>query len=255
MSQSKLTDEQRVEIAELHVLGKTHAELAKQFGVSPTTIQKTTSRINVGRPTKPTQGLRSMPAAALTEFSKRAKSILWRQDGVMVKKSYDRWKRLVEELKTDGGCTREQAIIQASKDFPCLKRLFREYNVNDYDPNPDSHPGIEHWGQKVPMDGVENENLEQSFRENLAWAIEAAGKYLRTGEAPTSTPNDGAYFLFKQACEEPKDFLGKFTQVEGRGDDDKEKQRLVSRGGKKAIEEIDEMLSSLTGLGDENNDE
>ena len=126
MSKSKLTDEQRVEIAELHVLGKTHAELAEQFGVSPTTIQKTTSRINVGRPTKPTQGLRSMPAAALTEFSKRAKSILWRQDGGKVKKNYDRWKRLVEELKTDGGCTREQAIIQASKDFPCLKRLFRD---------------------------------------------------------------------------------------------------------------------------------
>lgn len=246
MSQAKLTDEQRTEVAELHILGKTHAELAKQFRVSPTTIQKTIKKIGFEKPKIDLPaGQRSMPSAAIAEFAKRAKSILWRQDSGPVRKSFDRWKRLVEELKTDGGCTYQQAVVQASKDFDCLKRLFREYSVNDYDPHPDSHPGIEHWGQKVPMDGIENENREQSFRENLAWAIEAAGKYLRTNEMPVSTPNDGAYFLFRQACEQPKEFLGKFTQVEGRGDDEQERQRRTRESGQRSIDEINEMLRSL----------
>lgn len=238
--QAKLTDEQRVEVAELYSLGRTLAELARQFEVSSSTIQKIVKKADVQKP----KAERSTPGTSIKEFAKRARSILWRQDG-KVKGTYDSWKRKVEEFEKSRAMNPQQAIVQASKDFPCLKRLFREYDVSGYDPHPDSHPDIQHWGQKIPLDSIECENREQSFRENLSWAIETAGKYLRTGEHPTSTPNDGAYFLFKQACEQPKEFLGKFTQIEGRGDDGQEKRRRAREGGQRSIDEINEMLGAL----------
>lgn len=152
---------------------------------------------------------------------------------------------MVEEFKTDGGMNPHQAIVQASKDFPCLKQLFREYNVGANDPHPESHPDIQHFGQPAPMGSIENEEHELSHRENLAWAIDTAGKTLRTGEEPTSCPNDAAYYLYRQACDDPKDFFGKFTQVDIRGGDEQEEQRLARKSGERSIEDINKMLDTL----------
>lgn len=237
---SKLSEEQKIDVIERHLLGETQTALAKEYGVSQTTIQKILRRAN----TKRAKPEKSTPATSIREFAKRARSILWRQDG-KVKGTYDRWQRLVKEFETDGGMNKNQAIVQASKDFPCLKRLFREYNVGENDPHPDSHPDIHMWGQPAPLDGIECEEREQSHRENLSWAIDAAGRFLRTGEAPTKCPNDAAYYLYRQACDEPKDFLGKFTSVEMKGGDDLEEQRLARKSGKRSIAEIEEMLAVI----------
>jgi predicted transcriptional regulator len=242
LPQSKLTDEQRVEIVERHGLGETMSILAKEFGVSLTTVSKYVRKA-AGKSQGQPQEQRSTPATAIRDFAKRARSIIWRQDG-KDKTTYDKWQVRITELEK-GGLNNKQAIVQASKDFPCLEKLFREYDVGEFDPHPESHPRIHMHGKPAPMDGIENEEREQSHRENLSWAIDAAGKFLRTGEAPISTPNDAAYYLYRQACEEPKDFLGKYTQIEAKGGDDLEEQRQAKRSGKRAIDEIDEMLSEL----------
>jgi len=241
---AKLNDKQRAEVVKRYTFGETQAALAKEFKVSISTIGKIIKKANAGRPMKTKQGPRATPAAAIVQFAKRARSILWRQESGVVKKSYDKWKQAVEELKKNGGYTQQQAIVQVSKDFPCLRRLFKEYNVSDFDPNPDSHPTVENWGQKS-VDDIECEGKKQSHRQNLMWAIEAAGKYLRTDITPSKAPNDAAYYLYRQAIEEPKDFLGKFTQIESRADDEGERQRRSREKGQRSISEIEEMLAEL----------
>ena len=94
------------------------------------------------------------------------------------------------------------------------------------------------------IEDIQSENVEQTFRENLTWAIDAAGLKLRTGKSPTKCPNDSAFFLYQQAVENPKDFLTKFAQIEGRsGDSDEDKE--TSRVCKRAIFEIEEQLAAL----------
>ena len=241
--QSKLTDEQKVEIVTRHDLGETQAALAKEFKVGATTISKVVKKAgNKGAIRGPRTT--ATPATSMIEFAKRCRSILWRLDG-KEKGTYNKWQVRVNELKKDSSYSQQQAIVQAAKDFPALKRLFREYDTGEFDPNPDSHPDIHRWGKPAPMEGIENEKKDLSFRENLSWAIATAGKFLRTGDAPTSCPNDEAYFLYRQACEQPKEFLGKFTQVEARTDDGSEEARLAKKSGKRSIDEIEEMLSTL----------
>lgn len=234
---SKLSDDQRIEIIERHTLGESQCALAKEFEVSQTTISKVLKRAGKSRPA-------ARPATSIVEFTKRARSILWRQDG-KEKGTYNRWDRLVEELKADEGMNPHQAVVQASKDFPCLKQLFREYNVGANDPRPESHPDIRHFGQPAIAKNIENEGRELSHYDNLVWAIDTAGRTLRTGEEPTSCPNDAAYYLYRQACDDPKDFFGKFTQVDIRGGDEPEQQRLAKKSGERSIEDINVMLKSL----------
>lgn len=235
--QGKLSDDDKIGIVERHVLGESQCALAKEFKVSQTTISKVIKRAGKSRPP-------AKPTTSIVEFAKRARSILWRQDG-KEKGTYKRWEELVEGFKAGGGMNPHQAIVQASKDFPCLKQLFREYNVGANDPHPESHPDIQHFGQPNLMGSVENEGRPLGHRENLAWAIDTAGKTLRTGEEPTSCPNDAAYYLYRQACDDPKDFFGKFTQVDIRGGDEGEEQRLARKSGKRSIEDINKMLESL----------
>ncbi len=176
------------------------------------------------------------------EFRSRCRSMLWRHDGG-VKKEYERFEARVSALMDRSKYGILQATVQAAKDHKCLKRLFREYDVSAFDPNPDSHPSLV--SDDLEITDIKNEEKEQTHRENLQWAIAMAGRYLRTNEEPAVVPNDAAYYLYQQACAEPKDFLSKFNQIESKGDSELDERKKSRNAGKRRIEEIDEMLSML----------
>lgn len=245
MGERKLDDKQREEGVFRCQHGETGSELAKEFGVTPQTICRVAGKAD-GKQAKAAMPPRESPAKAIREFTKRAKSILWREDHGAAKKTYDRWGQRVRELKEGAaGYTQEQAVIQASKEFPCLAKLFREYQqANYYDPHPESHPMTQPNGPShVSMAGIISEGVAQSYRENLAWAMSAAGEYLRTGQHPTSCPNDAALYLYCQAIESPREFMQQVRQVEGRADDPG--ASAGRRAAKRSIEEIEQMLEAL----------
>jgi hypothetical protein len=188
----------------------------------------------------------------MNEFAKRVKSVLWRQESGKVKSTYDSWKSRVDFLQSsDGGAySKQQAIVRASKEYPCLHRLFREYDIKAFDPNPESHPNIatlDAVRSDSTLAGVICENKEQTYRQSLSWAIDAAGKYQRTGQAPISCPCDAAYYLYQQAIAEPKDFLGRVGQIESKGVGESEEEKDLKRAGKRSIKELEAMLVELLG--------
>lgn len=185
----------------------------------------------------------------VVEFAKRVKSVLWRQDtGNKERPKYEGWKKKVEglESKDGAGYTNNQAIVQASKDYPCLARLFREYDLSDFDPNPESHPTLKRFGEtRKSTDGVVCEGKKQTYRETLQWAIDTAGAFIRTGIEPNTCPSDAAWYLYRQAIEEPKDFLAKIGQVETKFVGESEDDKNARKSGRKTIAEIDSMLATL----------
>lgn len=186
------------------------------------------------------------PAGGFGEFKKRARSILWRQDpGAKTdeqKTTYNAWAVRVESLEKNVGRSHREAIVEASKEFPCLHRLFRECDVSMYDRDPTKFPEIQH-GTK-PKVKVKSEGKEQTYRENLNWAIFSAGRFLRTGDLPRVCPNDVAYYLFMQAKEEPKDFLSRFNQMEAKSTDSEENRR-TEKVAKRSVDELNSMLEVL----------
>ena len=91
---------------------------------------------------------------------------------------------------------------------------------------------------------VLNEGKEQTYRENLNWAMNAAGEFLRAKRRPHTCPNDSAWFLYCQAIDEPKDFMAKVGQVELKSDNG-ESDRMAKVVGQRSVTEIDEMLNEL----------
>ncbi len=183
----------------------------------------------------------------MAEFAKRVRSILWRDDPGKVKGTYNAWQSKVEFLQSQGH-TKQQAVLMASKEYPLLHRLWREYDLREYDPSPESHPAL--YASAVAKDikqagGVVCEGKQQSYRDSLNWAIEAAGKYIRTGQSPVSCPCDAAYYLYDQAVKEPKDFLGRLGQVESKGVGN-EPDSDIRRAGRRSLREIEEFLKGLT---------
>ena len=87
------------------------------------------------------------------------------------------------------------------------------------------------------------EGKEQSYRENLSWAMEAAGKFLCTDQKPTECPNHSAYFLFKQAINEPKDFMAKVGQIESKNDDGA--SRTFAASNRKTLQDIQTFLDNV----------
>ena len=185
----------------------------------------------------------------VTEFAKRVKSALWRQDTGKERPKYDAWVKKVSELESSDGAgyTHAEAIVQASKDYTCLFRLFREYDLSSFDPNPDSHPQIRQFGEPKSKDTDEVfcEGKKQPYRQSLNWALDAAGNFLRTGKEPVTCPCDAAWYLYEQAKNEQKDFLAKINQVEMRGDSESEDVRNAKKSGRRSIAEIDAMLREL----------
>ena len=242
-TQIKLTDEQCQQIAVRYIAGENQQDLANEFDVCKQTIKTTVSRMGAKR-TKPTKA----SPRDMIEFAQRAKSITWRQDKSKERPTYYSWKARIEDLesKDGGGLTHNQAVVRASKEFPCLNRLFREYNVVDFDPNPESHPTIQHWGQPATAAGPAFcEGKEQSYRESLRWAVESAGAYLRTGTQPTSCPCEAAWYFYRQAVDDPKDFLTKLGQIESKVDLEAQGKRSIQKESGRSIAEIDSFLEEL----------
>ncbi len=91
---------------------------------------------------------------------------------------------------------------------------------------------------------IQSENRDQSYRDNLLWACEAAGQKIRTGNRPNSCPNDKAFFLYQLACENPKDFMTKFSQVETKEKDDAD-DKAKKKSTQFLLEEIESQLEAL----------
>jgi len=90
---------------------------------------------------------------------------------------------------------------------------------------------------------IESEDIVQSHRKNLQWAIKAAGKFLRTKQKPETCPNDAAFFLFMQAIDQPKEFMAKVTQIESKQEEEEEAD--IKKSCKRSIEEIEKILEKL----------
>lgn len=238
-----LTDQQRRTIADRYVAGEKQKALGDEYGISQWAVSKIVKELGASRP-KPA----AATASTIKAFSKRVRSILWRQDGGNSKKTYEAWRARVDELQAEDGSnyTHEQAVVAASKDFKCLTRLFREYDVSAFDPNPGSHADIVQYGKAtVDAADIACEHTEQTYRDSLRWAIAAAGRYLRTKDHPVVCPCDAAFYLYRQAIEEPKDFMSKVNQIESKADAEAEARKNSRKHSDRATQEIDMMLTEL----------
>lgn len=246
MSNYKMSQEQREQIAELYEKGKTQSAIAEEFGIERVTVNRICRKLNAKR-----QAPRPVTVEHLREFVKRAHSILWAQGSGGKNKAFDDWKARVKELSSPdgGGFTKNEAIVRASKEYTCLNQLFREYDVRKYDRNPESHPQIRHFGEP-DNHAVECEGLEQTYRDSLRWAAKAAGRTQRTGEKPTTCPCDDAWYYYEQAVNDPKDFLSRVGQVESKGDAESAEKKSAREAGKRSMAEIDSMLAELESEGE-----
>jgi len=250
LSERKLTNEQRDELLQRYHAGDSLEEIAADYGITAKYAGKYARSFGVKR-AKPIK----QTGSGINAFAKRARSILWRQDHSREKPTYDKWEARVRELQEQSECSKSQAIVRASKEFPCLTRLFKEYDVRDFDPNPESHPEIKHYGDKPTLQqGVFCEGIEQSYKDSLRWAIQAAGAYLRTGKSPKTCPCDAAWYLYRQAIEEPRDFMGRISQIEAKGDPEEADRRSMRKKSARSISEIDAYLDEIdkeTGYGNQ----
>jgi len=245
---AELTEEQRLGVCMEYVDGETCKKIADKYGCSISTVGRIVKESKVKRsPKPPTPPVAS--GSTVKKFTSRARSILWRQEGGRGKKMYKEWKDRVDWLMSEsgGGYNEKQAVVRASKEYPCLTKLFREYDVSDFDPNPESHAHIDHTisAAKTSYDGIVCKKVTQSYRDSLRWAIDAAGTKLRTSVLPAECPNDTAFYLFRQAIEEPKDFMQKVSQMELKVDKEDEIRQNARKDAKRSIEEISDYLEEL----------
>lgn len=240
MAEAKLNDTERRLIAARVQNGETRTGLAKEYSVSVGTIRKAIQKVQAGGAKTP-----KMPPVSITEFRSRARKILWRLNTGAEKIQYDRWEAMVEELKNKGDMSEPQAVVQASKSFDALKPLFATCDVSALDPHPGSHADIVHYKEDSNRLPIKCLGKPLSNWENLAWAIEAAGKEKSPeGGPPTEAPNWAAYYLYLGALSDPNAFIGKYLTAAGKldGEEDGELRR---KSGKRSIAEIDSMLEIL----------
>jgi hypothetical protein len=213
--------------------GETKKAIAEEFGVTGQTVANWCKQY--GSAQDPSH------IGPVAEFVKRVRSVLWRKDKVQ----YDKWTDEVARLQEKEGFTLEESWVHASKGFPVLKPLFREYDLKQFDKMPESHPNIIHFGDKPRAADIVCENKELSYRECLRWAIAAAGLHLRTGDDPLVIPCDQAYYLYQQAIGEPKDFLAKLGQIESKEDAEASLERATRKAIEHEADAIDKMLQEI----------
>ncbi len=85
---------------------------------------------------------------------------------------------------------------------------------------------------------VECEGKELDYKDNLRWALEAAGEFIRTKSPIKSCPNNQAFYLYVQAIREPKDFLAKISAMEA-----KEKPEVVDDEWQKECTKTEEEIT------------
>ena len=85
--------------------------------------------------------------------------------------------------------------------------------------------------------------------------MEAAGEFASHGKEPLMCPSKGAYFLYIQAKENPKEFMTKLGQVESRIDPEAERSEGVRKSSRRSVAEINEMLDELLNEGPEEEEE
>ncbi len=187
------------------------------------------------------------PKTGFPGFEQRVKAILWRRIVGPEKErpDYDKWKSSIDEWFIKKGVGRRQAVVNASLPFDCLVATIADYDLSQY--------GVQSVKKSAKSVAIPSLSKKQSYRENLRWAIDAAGKSKRSREEPEECPNDAAYYLYKQAMDDPKDFLAKVGQIEAKSSAKEELDEDDRKQATKSIDEIDEMLAALE-EDEENND-
>jgi len=178
---------------------------------------------------------------SINEFASRARSVLWRKDVGKKKPTYDRWKASVDiyQTKEGGGLTYYEAVIKASEEHSILANLLAEYDVEAWKTAFDNAPKE----KVVPL--IVCEGIEKSYRDNLRWAAEAAGHFLRDKTQVESCPNNTAWYLYVQAIESPKEFMAKVGQIEVKVDVEEERRQNSRNESKRTISEIESYLEEL----------
>lgn len=178
--------------------------------------------------------------SSVEQFEKDAKAILWRriQGKNKARPDYDKWKTRIAEISVQEGISRCEAVIKASQEHSCLAPLMNEYDFELYGvigtPNIMEGKG-----------GIVCRNEELSYRENLRWAIDAAGEFQRSREHPVECPNNSAWYLFTQAILDPKDFLAKLGQIEVKASEKDVLTEDTRRHSRQSIKDLDDQLAVL----------
>jgi len=251
---NKISPDGWAEIAERLACGEMVKDIAKEFNVAPTTIARGSKERSIQAAARGI-GAKGIREPQLKKFAAEARSLIWRADTKIDEKhpQYFAWKDNIEVLKERHRITYGAALIQASKNVQILWPLFRKFNVERYDKFPTSHPTITRYREQGFSERkgvtVKNEQIEQDHKANLNWAIAAAGENQRTGNPPTSCPNDAAYFLYEQAISSPGTFLSRFTSMESKVDVGVSKDERT-RDDQRSLDEINNMLSALDGDAD-----
>jgi hypothetical protein len=207
-------------------------------------IQKICKKLGAVKPPEIKQAV----GAPFSDFVSAVKSKLWAQDPGKKDEDHITYNTFVarcRDLVANCDHNKNQAIVAAAKEQKCVASLFSKYDVSTHDKDPESHQHIQKYGDPPRHSKVECQNIEQTYRENLRWANEAAGHLHRTGEEPVICPNDSAFLFYKMAIDEPKDFMGRMGQIESKGDAESAEKKNIRLSGAKAIAEIDGYLAEL----------
>jgi hypothetical protein len=239
---AKTPDDVAEKACNLYVAGLPVTKIAEECKLHDKTVRNILKRKGVSRP----QQQSGFVGSDVQEFASRARSVLWRRDGGKQRKTYERWVARCEWWGSveGGGLSKKQATVQASKEFPQLVKIMKEYDFSEYEVT-DPATVIQVDGFVEGTSDVVDEGKQLSHRDCMRWAANAAGHKGRTGQAPGSCPNNTCWYLYRMAIEEPKDFLAKMTQIESKIDKAEEDRQGTRREALMAAEDIHAQLETL----------
>lgn len=187
--------------------------------------------------------------SSVSRFEKEAKKLLWAKSKAPGGKhpDYDSWKVRIAEINSQEKIGRNESILRASQECSCLAPLMNEYDFESY--SIAGSPNITE-GEV----GTICLNIKQTYRENLRWALNAAGEEQRSRVKPVECPNNSAWYLYIQAIQDPKDFLQKLGQVESKVLESELELEDGKRYSKRSIIELDEQLATLEEEGERENE-
>ncbi len=187
---------------------------------------------------------------SIERFEVEAKKLLWAKSHTKGNKhpDYDAWKTRIAEVTSQKKISRLEAVLIASKECTCLAPLMNEYDFESY--GIVGSPNI-----KEGHIGIVCLNEELSYRDNLRWALGAAGEMQRSRVPPIECPNNSAWYLYTQAIQDPKDFLQRLGQVESKVLESERESEDTKRQSKRSILELDEQLATLEEEKEEESDD